>query len=77
MDSITQKQILDWKEELDKQKQTKLQAEQVLANAIKSIDMLEGGIQFGEMLLRKNESSNQQLGTEEPNQQSKKAPSKK
>ena len=65
MDSITQKQILDWKEELDKQKQTKLQAEQVLANAIKSIDMLEGGIQFGEMLLKKNESSNQQSNTTE------------
>ena len=77
MDSITQKQILEWKEELNKQKQTKLQAEQVLANAIKSIDMIEGGIQFGEMLLRKNESSNPQLNIEEPNQQSKKAPSKK
>ena len=77
MDSVTQKQILEWKEELNKQKQTKFQAEQVLANAIKSIDMIEGGIRFGEMLLRKNESSNQQLGTEELNLQSKKAPSKK
>ena len=77
MDSITQKQILDWKEELDKQKQTKLQAEQVLANAIKSIDMLEGGIQFGEMLLKKNESSNQQSTTTELTLQSRKAPSKK
>ena len=77
MDSITQKQILDWKEELDKQKQTKLQAEQVLANAIKSIDMLEGGIQFGEMLLKKNESSNQQSNTTELTLQSRKAPSKK
>ena len=77
MDSVTQKQILEWKEELNKQKQTKLQAEQVLANAIKSIDMIEGGIRFGEMLLRKNESSNQQLGTGELNPQSKKAPSKK
>ena len=77
MDSITQKQILDWKEELDKQKQTKLQAEQVLANAIKSIDMLEGGIQFGEMLLKKNESSNQQSNITELTLQSRKAPSKK
>tara|TARA_B100000424_G_C22821938_1_gene439624 strand:- start:553 stop:786 length:234 start_codon:yes stop_codon:yes gene_type:complete len=77
MDSITQKQILDWKEELDKQKQTKLQAEQVLANAIKSIDMLEGGIQFGEMLLKKNESSDQQSNTTELTLQSRKAPSKK
>ena len=77
MDSITQKQILEWKEELNKQKQTKLQAEQVLANAIKSIDMLEGGIQFGEMLLKKNESSNQQSNTTELTLQSRKAPSKK
>jgi len=77
MDSITQKQILDWKEELNKQKQTKLQAEQVLANAIKSIDMLEGGIQFGEMLLKKNESSDQQSNTTELTLQSRKAPSKK
>ena len=77
MDSITQKQILDWKEELNKQKQTKLQAEQVLANAIKSIDMLEGGIQFGEMLLKKNESSNQQSDTMALGQQATKAPSKK
>jgi len=77
MDSLTQKQILDWKEELDKQKQTKLQAEQVLERAIKSIDMLEGGIQFGEMLLKKNESSDQQSNTTELTLQSRKAPSKK
>ena len=77
MDSLTQKQILEWKEELNKQKQTKLQAEQVLANAIKSIDMLEGGIQFGEMLLKKNESLNQPTGIVELGQESGKAPSKK
>ena len=77
MDSLTQKQILDWKEELDKQKQTKLQAEQVLERAIKSIDMLEGGIQFGEMLLKKSESSNQPTGIVELGQESGKAPSKK
>ena len=77
MDSLTQKQILDWKEELDKQKQTKLQAEKVLERAIKSIDMLEGGIQFGEMLLKKSESSNQPTGIVELGQESGKAPSKK
>jgi len=77
MDSVTQKQILEWKEELNKQKQTKLQAEQVLANAIKSIDMIEGGIQFGEMLLKKTESSTQQSSTVGLDQQSRKAPSKK
>ena len=77
MDSTTQKQILEWKEELNKQKQTKLQAEQVLANAIKSIDMIEGGIQFGEMLLKKNESVTPPLNIKEPNQLSEKAPLKK
>jgi len=77
MDSTTQKQILEWREELDKQKQTKLQAEQVLERAVKSIDLLEGGIQFGEMLLKKNESSIQQSSTVELDQQSRKAPSKK
>ena len=76
MDSLTQKQILDWKEELDKQKQTKLQAEQVLERAIKSIDMLEGGIQFGEMLLKQSESSNQPTGTVELTQESKPKSSK-
>lgn len=77
MDSTTQKQILEWREELDKQKQTKLQAEQVLERAVKSIDLLEGGIQFGEMLLKKNESSTQQSSTVGLDQQSRKAPSKK
>ena len=77
MESITQKQILEWKEELDRQKKTKEQAEKVLEQAIKTIDMIEGGIQFGEMLLKKNESENPSLDKEAQVQQSEKAPSEK
>ena len=75
MESITQKQILEWKEELDRQKKTKEQAEKVLEQAIKTIDMIEGGIQFGENLL-KSEQADQKSGTVELGQQSKTAPSK-
>ena len=77
MKTETEKQILEWREELDKQKKTKEQAELVLERATKTIDMIEGGIQFGEMLLKKNESSNQPTGIVELDQQSEKAPSKK
>ena len=77
MESITQKQILEWKEELDRQKKTKEQAEKVLEQAIKTIDMIEGGIQFGEMLLKKNESEDPSLDKEAQVQQSEKAPSEK
>jgi len=77
MESITQKQILEWKEELDRQKKTKEQAEKVLEQAIKTIDMIEGGIQFGEMLLKKNESENPSSDKEAQVQQLEKAPSEK
>ena len=77
MESITQKQILEWKEELDRQKKTKEQAEKVLEQATKTIDMIEGGIQFGEMLLKKNESEDPSLDKEAQVQQSEKAPSEK
>jgi len=77
MQSITEKQILEWKEELAKQVKTKDHAKKVLDEAVVNINVLQGGIQFGELLLKKNESSNQQSGTVELNQQSEKAPSKK
>lgn len=77
MDSITQKQILEWKEELAKQVKTRDQAQKVFDEAVVNINVLQGGIQFGELLLKKNESSNQQSGTVELGQQSKTAPSKK
>ena len=77
MKTIIEKQILEWKEELTRQKTTKEQAEKVLEQAIKTIDMIEGGIQAQEMLLKKIESSDQPTGTVELTQESEKAPSKK
>ena len=77
MQSITEKQILEWKEELKVHKERLEQAESVVKQETKFISMVEGGIQFGEMLLKKNESLSQQSGTTELNQESEKAPSKK
>ncbi len=77
MQAITEKQILEWKEELDKQVKTRDHAKKVLDESNSNINALQGGIQFGEMLLKKSESSNQQTGIVELGQQSGKAPSKK
>jgi len=77
MKTIIEKQILEWKEELTRQKTTKEQAEKVLEQTTKTIDMIEGGIQAQEMLLKKIESSDQPTGTVELGQESEKAPSKK
>ena len=77
MESITEKQILDWKEELKTHKERLEQAQAVVQQETKIISMVEGGIQFGEILLKKNESLSQQSGTVDLNPQSKKAPSKK
>tara|TARA_R100000149_G_scaffold7536_1_gene2111 strand:- start:116 stop:349 length:234 start_codon:yes stop_codon:yes gene_type:complete len=77
MKQITEKQILQWKAELDNHKEKLKQAEAVVTQEIKLISMIEGGIQFGELLLKKNESSDQPTGIVELNQQSEKAPSKK
>ena len=65
MKSITEKQILEWQEELKTHKERLNQAQVVLEQESKFISMIEGGIQFGEMLLKKNESSNQPTGTVE------------
>ena len=77
MNSIIEKQILEWKEELAKQIQKRDQANKVADEANRAILMIEGGIQAKEMLLKKIESSNQQSGTVELGQQSKTVPSKK
>ena len=77
MKTIIEKQILEWKEELTRQKTTKEQAEKVLMDTNKAILMIEGGIQAKEMLLKKIESSDQPTGTVELTQESEKAPSKK
>ena len=77
MQSITEKQILEWKEELKVHKERLEQAKSVVEQETKFISMVEGGIQFGEMLLKKNESLNQPTGIVELGQESEKAPSKK
>ena len=77
MQAITEKQILEWKEELAKQIKTRDHAKKVLDEATLNINVLQGGIQFGEVLLKNNESSNQPTGIVELGQESKKAPSKK
>ena len=77
MKNITEKQILEWKEELAKQVKTRDQAQKVFDEAVVNINALQGGVQFGELLLKKNESLNQPTDTVVQGQESKKAPSKK
>ena len=69
MKNIIQKQILEWKEELARQVKTKEQAEKVLAEANRTILMIEGGLQAKEMLLKKIEQESQPTGTVELKQQ--------
>ena len=70
MKSLIEKQILEWKEELEKQVKTKDQAEKVLMEANKAILMIEGGIQAKEMLLKKIEQESLPTGTVELGQES-------
>ena len=64
MKTLIEKQILEWKEELTRQKTTKEQAEKVLEQTTKTIDMIEGGIQAQEMLLKKIEQESQPTNIE-------------
>tara|TARA_B100000424_G_scaffold259468_1_gene242367 strand:- start:81 stop:311 length:231 start_codon:yes stop_codon:yes gene_type:complete len=75
MQSITEKQILEWKEELKVHKERLEQAQIVVQQETKIISMVEGGIQFGEMLLKKNESESPSSSKEEIKPQSKTAQS--
>ena len=77
MQTIIEKQILEWKEELKTHKERLQQAEQVVEQETRFISMIEGGIQAQEMLLKKIESADQPTGTVELDQESEKAPSKK
>ena len=77
MQEQTEKQTLEWREELRNHKERLQQAEAVVEQETKLISMIEGGIQFGENLLKQNESTIQQLNKEVQDQQSEKAPSKK
>ena len=76
MKTIIEKQLIEWREELAKQKQKQVQARIVLEEACQAILMLEGGVQAKEVLLRKIEQESQPTGTVELNQQSKPKPSK-
>ncbi len=77
MQSSIEKQVLEWKEELAKQVKTRDHAKKVFDEATININVLEGGIQFGELLLKKNELPGQQSDKVEPTPQSKTAPSEK
>ena len=77
MQDITEKQIVEWKEELARQVQTRDAAQKEVDAANININALQGDVQFGELLLKKNESLGQQSGTVDLNPQSKRAPSKK
>ena len=77
MKAITEKQLLEWKEELAKQVKTRDHAKKVFDECVNNINALQGGIQFAEILLKKNESEVQPSDKVELDQQSEKAPSKK
>jgi len=65
MTAETQKQVLQWKEELKSHKERLAQAQQVVEQETKVISMIEGGIQFGENLLKQTVQEVQQLNKEE------------
>ena len=77
MQTIIEKQLLEWNEELNKQIKTRDHAKKVLEESINNINALQGGIQFANLLMKKNESLNQPTGTVELTQELEKAPSEK
>ena len=76
MQSITEKQILEWQEELKVHKERLEQAKLVVEQETKVISMIEGGIQFGELMVKKIEQESQQTNTEASNQEQGKMSSK-
>ena len=76
MKQIIEKQLIEWREELAKQKQKQIQARKVLEETNQSILMLEGGVQAKELLLKKIEQESQPTGIVELDQESKPKPSK-
>ena len=76
MSAITEKQILQWKEELKTHKERLTQAQSVVETETKLISMIEGGIQFGENLLKQIEEANPKSGTVELGQPQDKMSSK-
>ena len=76
MSAIAEKQVLQWKEELKTHKERLAQAESVVEQETKLIAMIEGGIQFGESLLRQIEEASPKSGTVELGQPQDKMSSK-
>ena len=76
MKTIIEKQLIEWREELAKQKQKQVQARKVLEETNQAILILEGGVQGKEVLLRKIEQESQPTGTVELNQELKPKSSK-
>ena len=76
MKNIIEKQLVEWKEELAKQKQKQAQAQKVLQETNQAILMLEGGVQAKESLLKKIDLQDQQLHKVEQEPLPKQKPSK-
>jgi hypothetical protein len=52
-----QKLLVEWREELKKETERKQIAERVSQDASVKINMIDGALQFGEMLLKKPETT--------------------
>ena len=65
MKQIIEKQLIEWREELAKQKQKQAQARKVLEETNQAILLLEGGVQAKESLLKKIEQESQPTNTME------------
>ena len=76
MKKIIEKQLIEWREELAKQKSKQIQARKVLEETNQSILMIEGGVQAKELLLKKIEQESQPTGIVELTQESKPKSSK-
>ena len=76
MKNLIEKQLVEWREELAKQKQKQAQARKVLEEVSQAILMLEGGVQAKELLLKKIEQESLPTGTVELTQESKPKSSK-
>ena len=78
MKNLAEKQLLEWKEELGKQRLKQSQARKVLEETNQSILLLEGGVQAVEVLLKKIEQESQLTNTkgQDPVQEPKSSKSK-
>ena len=70
MKNLAEKQLLEWKEELGKQRLKQSQARKVLEETNQSILLIEGGVQAVELVLKKIEQESQPTGIVELNQES-------